>query len=309
MDSAASTLPMRSTEIELPLALIDATDRLRGLDQAAVDELAVSIAETGLVHAITVRAVTRQEGSTRYRLVVGGHRLAAHHKLRRATIRCRVAVLSDLDARQMEVDENLIRAGLAPLDFGRFLAERLEIYAERHPDQVVRDADMPSRKRGRPPKNFLTLRKIPGAYVKAMMGFAEETARDVKLSRQHIYRTVQTWGGLSPEVRDRLQGTAIARNEGLLRQLAALGDKAEQAKVAELLISGEAKTVPEGQARAAGNQPMKAVETPVDVTVKAFSKLWGAASPSARAAILHDLAGRSLPKGYAIQCPAEADHG
>lgn len=297
---------MNSAEVELPIHLIEASDRLRSVGEAAVSDLAISIEEAGLVHAVTVRQIASEEGSTRYKLVVGAHRLAAHLKLGRKTIRARVAVLSDIDARQMEVDENLIRSDLDPLDFGRFLAERLEIYAERNPDQVVRDTDMPERRRGRPPKNFLMLRKIPGAYVKAVMGFADETARDVKLSRQHIYRTVQTWGGLSPQLRDRLRGTPIAKNEGLLRQLAALGDKDEQAKVAELLIAGKAKNVPEGQALAAGNQPLKAVQTPVDETVKQFRKLWGAASPSAREAILLDLAGRSLPKGWSV---SEADDG
>lgn len=296
---------MNSAEVELPIHLIDASDRLRGVSETAASDLAISIEEAGLVHAVTVRQVASEEGSTRYKLVVGAHRLAAHVKLGRKTIRARVAVLSDIDARQMEVDENLIRADLDPLDFGRFLAERLEIYAERHPEQIVRDTDAPERRRGRPPKNFVTLTKIPGAYVKAMMGFAEETARDVKLSRRTIYRAVQTWSGLTPELRSRLRGSLLAKNEGLLRQLAALGDKAEQAKVAELLIAGKAKNVPEGLALAAGNQPLKAVQTPVDEAVKSFRKLWGAASPSAREAILMDLAGRSLPKGWSVSEAAD----
>ncbi len=43
-----------------------------------------------------------------------------------------------------------------------------------------------------------------------------------------------------------------------------------------------------------------APQTPVDETVKAFRALWGKASPSARAAILNDLAGRKLPAGYSL---------
>ena len=79
-----------------------------------------------------------------------------------------------------------------------------------------------------------------------------------------------------------------------------MGDKAEQAKVSALLIAGEAKSVPEGMALASGNTPVRASQTPVDLVLKAFRSVWGNATPEARAAILRDLAGRSLPKGWSV---------
>lgn len=294
-----------SMEREVAISLIRSSGRMRDLDEGTVADLMVSIGETGLVHAITVRPIAAEEGEGQYALVVGSHRLEAHRRLGLRAVRCRIAVLSDIDAQQMEVDENLVRGDLSGLDFMRFVAARLDIYAERHPDQVVTDAEQSARTRGRPPKNFARLAKTPGSYVKAVMGFAEETAKDVRLSRRKIYSALEVWNALDG-VRDTLRGTSLAQSEGALRQLAAIGDKAEQAKVAAVLIAGTTKSVGDARAIAAGNAPSSAVQTPVDETLKAFRALWGKASASGRAAILHDLAGRKLPGGFEL---TEADRG
>lgn len=194
-------------EVELPLNAINWTDRLRPTDLTVVAQMAVSMREVGQIQAILVRpAEVDFEG------VDGAHRAAALEMLGRETVRCRIEALSDLDARQMEVDANLIRGELSAFDFMRFLAERLEVYAERNPDEVVSvESAQSGRGRGRPPKNFLELRKRPGSYVRAIMGFAEETARDVRLSRAKIYGAMQTYAGLAPEVRAQLAGSAVSR--------------------------------------------------------------------------------------------------
>jgi ParB family chromosome partitioning protein len=291
---------MNATDVELPLALIVSRDRLREVDPGTVNDLAVSIGEVGLAQAITVRAIYGDEGETRYELVIGAHRLAAHRRLGLATIRCRVVQVSDQDARQLEIDENLVRGDLSALEFARFVAERLEIYALRRPETVVAEPEA-ARGRGRPPKNFVRLAK-GGGFVGALMGFAEETAKDVKLSRRSIYRAVETWNGLPPALRERLRGTPVSKNESLLRQLAGMGDKAEQAAVAEHLISGQARSVADGLALAAGNMPMRLrPTTPTDETLQAFRKLWKAASRGGRDAILRDLAGTPLPVGWIVR--------
>ncbi len=119
-----------------------------------------------------------------------------------------------------------------------------------------------------------------------------------KRTIEHAWATVT---GIPETLRHRLRSSWIAKNEGVLRQLAGLSTTEEKAAAIDVLLAGMTKNVSEARAIAAGNDPVKAVQTPVDETLKAFRKLWGAASPSARAAILDDLAGRSLPKGWTVK--------
>ncbi len=288
----------------LPIRAILVGARLRDVDAAAVSNLQTSIQETGWFGSVLVRPLSDDELGPRYELVAGAHRYAAMKGLGRQTIPSTIRYLTDDEALQIEIDENLVRRGLTPLERSEMVAARFEVWARRFPDRVVIEDGMAKPKRGRPGNDAKFAQFRNGAPES--MGFAAETAADVGLSPRTIKSAWATVSGLPVELRSRLRGTPIAKSEGLLRQLAALGDKGEQAKVAELLIAGKAKNVPEGQALAAGNQPLKAVQTPVDETVKSFRKLWGAASPSAREAILLDLAGRSLPKGWSV---SEADNG
>lgn len=279
--------------IDLLISLIDATGRLRPVNPAAVEDLAVSIAEGSLAHPITVRPL----GGGRFQLVVGAHRLAAFVRLGRMSIPAQVRVMTDHEARQLEIDENLVRSGLTALERLTFMAERVEVWAARNPDKVVMDATQPIKLRGRPPKAFLKLRKVDG-YVPAMMGFVAETARDTGLSKQGIYRAVQALSALPAHVRDRLHGTWIAKNDAALRQLAGIGDAAEQGAVLDVLLAGKTKNIAEARAIAAGT-PVS-TKAPVNTIQRDFEKAWKAAAPSQRDAMLTWLSGQRLPDGWAI---------
>ena len=283
----------RSAIFELPLDVIVVGERLRPVNAAIVDALAEVIAQDRFKGAILVRPMPGNPRLRKYELVAGAHRLAAMRRLGRTKIPCDVQELSDDEALKAEIDENLIRGTLTPLERGEAIVARARLYAKLYPERMTEDGYA---KRGRP-TNSAKISELVGAAPS--MGFAESVAEEIGLTDRHI-RNALAVGRIPPETRARLHGTPIAKNEGLLRQLASMGDKAEQAKVAELLIEGKAKSVPEGMAIAAGNTPMKAVQTPVDDTVKAFRELWGKASPSGREAILNDLAGRKLPKGWAV---------
>ncbi len=284
-------------ERSVPVDQVEVVDRLRSASEATVAELMVSIAEVGQVQPIVLRMIDRDDGTVGLRLVVGLHRLEACRRLGRP-VRARLMAISELDARQMELDENLVRADLTPLEFARFVADRLEVYAERHPELVVSETRPEKAGRGRPPKNFLMLRKTPGAYVRALMGFAEETAHDTKLSRQSIYRAVETWAGLQ-DVAERLQGTPMARNGGLLRQIAATPANLRP-KVVDQLVADPAVSVTDALLIAQGRQPAEITKSKTDEDLGALKKAWAKSSPSVRAAFLEDLAGRSLPKGWTL---------
>jgi hypothetical protein len=180
---------------------------------------------------------------------------------------------------------------------------RFSVWRRRFPDRVVQAEDVARPKRGRPSKSENISEFLGGAPQ--AMGFAAETAAEVGLTDRTIRAALSTVNGLPADLRQQLRGTWIGKTEGVLRQLANIADKAEQRRVAELMIEGGARSVSDAIALAAGNLPVKAAQTPVDETLKAFRKLWGSASPGARAAILHDLAGRPLPKGWIVRGTAD----
>ena len=176
----------------LPVASIQMAERLRPVQQAAVDDLKVALDEGVLAHPVTVRP----KGEA-YELVIGAHRLTAFIQMGRPTIPVIIRDLTDLEARQLEIDENLVRAELNALDRLTFMAERIEVWAARNPRAVVLDASRPIKQRGRPPRNYIKLKQIDG-FVPATMGFAAETAQDTGLSPASVYRAVVAWQAFQP---------------------------------------------------------------------------------------------------------------
>jgi ParB/RepB/Spo0J family partition protein len=82
-------------------------------DYGAVDELAKSISERGLIHPIAVQSDT---GEPPYILAAGGRRFLAHKMLGRATIACRIYdhPLTSLELKAIELFENIDRKDLTP---------------------------------------------------------------------------------------------------------------------------------------------------------------------------------------------------
>lgn len=148
---------------------IDVTDRLRPIDWEWVDALATNISENGQHQPIKVRT----HGS-RLVLIFGEHRLEAIKKLGRETIRGEIVAATVRQAKLMEIDENLIRHNLNPLDRAACLATRKEIYEEMHPE-AKRGGDRKS-------KEYENQNDI--------MSFSSATAEKIGLSRKSIERAV-----------------------------------------------------------------------------------------------------------------------
>jgi len=296
----------RSTT-QLVIARIRVRPGRRPLDEAHIANLMVSFQEIGQRTAISVRPVADSDperSAYANDLVAGGHRLEAARRLGWRVIDAVVEDEPELAARIAEVDENLIRRDLNPLERAMALAARLEAWSARYPDRIVVGEDGTlAAKRGRP-------KKLPhGAAITAppTMGFSEDAAKTAGLSKDTVERALAVYRGIPASLQDRLLGTPIASNPGVLRQLANLVDKDEQRRVADVLLDGKTKSVSDAMAIAAGNAPSRPAQTPVDATVKAFLKVWGDATPSGRDAILHALAGdRRLPKSWIVR---SGDHG
>lgn len=275
-------------------------DRLRAADPAAVEAKRVSMRESGQISPILVRPAPDQPGW--FVLVAGLHRLEAAIAEGWSTIRADVRQLTDDEARLIEVDENLISKGLTPLERAIFVDVRLQVWARLHPDRVIK-ADVPdvnaAPKRGRP-ANSAKFADFLGD-TPPTMGFSEDTAVELGLSRRTVENAMVIARGLSSLTLAKVAGTKVAKNEGLLRQLAAVPDKGEQLRAAEALVSEQAKTFPDALVIATGKAPApEPAPRPVDETVAAFLAIWKKAPPTHRAAILHKLSGEKLPGAWTV---------
>lgn len=286
----------RSAPLDIPVYAISVGSRIRPVDPARVANLKVSIEENGWFGAIVVRSLAGEEGEPRYELVAGAHRLAAMRALKRPAVPALVMALDADQAEQIEIDENLVRPDLPPLERAEMVERRRAVWLRRFPERATpTDAAKPARGR---PRNSDKLAQFDGAPP--TMGFAEETAGEIGLSKRTVFRSLEIVRHLPADLRQRLHGTWVAKNEGVLRQLAALGDAEEQAAVAALLIEGRTKNVADARAIAAGKTPVKGGQSSIDEALKALQGAWKKAPPTVRAAFLEQLAGQPLPKGWLV---------
>ncbi len=113
----APPTPSTGQPLEIPLDLIERNPfqtRTR-FDEAQLNDLANSIAATGVVQPIVVRAI--EQG--RYQLITGERRLLASRKANKTHIPAIVRVVSDEQAMEMTIVENLQRADLNPMEQAR----------------------------------------------------------------------------------------------------------------------------------------------------------------------------------------------
>ncbi len=103
--------------LEIPLGQIDRNpfQTRTTFDEAKLNELAASISATGVVQPIVVKAL----GGDRYQLITGERRLLASKKAGKETIPAIVRSVSDEQAMEMTIVENLQRADLNPMEQAR----------------------------------------------------------------------------------------------------------------------------------------------------------------------------------------------
>jgi ParB family chromosome partitioning protein len=103
--------------LEIPVDQIDRNpyQTRTQFDEAALEELATSIAATGVVQPILVRPIA----GGRYQLIAGERRLLASRKAGKATIPAVVRASSDEQSLEMTIIENLQRADLNPMEQAR----------------------------------------------------------------------------------------------------------------------------------------------------------------------------------------------
>ncbi|WPZ33191.1 ParB N-terminal domain-containing protein [Thalassobaculum sp. OXR-137] len=235
----------------IPLDQIDVVDRLRVVDPAHVAAIAESIRDIGQSQPIEVRKAPGSEKllRDRYILVSGAHRIEAVRDLGYLDIEARIVVATDTEARLREIDENLARHDLNPLDRAASYALRKEYYEKLYPGAVQGAAGLQAIEKGQTAKI---------AVWSSVLSFAAATARSTGRAERTVWRAVQMYDRLAPAVRARIAGTSIARQEGELFRLSRLTAE-EQAQAVDLMLTeGGPRKVADAAAAIRGqrdNQP------------------------------------------------------
>jgi ParB family transcriptional regulator, chromosome partitioning protein len=121
-------------------------------DEAALAELAASIAATGVVQPIIVKALT----AGRYQLITGERRLLASRKAGKSHIPAVVRTVTDQQAMEMTIVENLQRADLNPMEQAKAfqrLSTEFKLTQEQMATRTGKDRASVA--------NFLRLLKLP----------------------------------------------------------------------------------------------------------------------------------------------------
>lgn len=234
----------------VPMGQISVTGRLRPIDESWAALLAENIGASGrLRHPIELRP--HPQGG--YQLVAGAHRLRAAELLGWDMVPAVVIEASDDEARLAEIDENLIRHELNPLDRAVFLAERKALYERLHP-QARRGGD-----RGN---------QHTGGRQTDIVSFSQDTAERCGLTERTIRRAVMIAEKLPQPLRKRLAGTSLAQKQSELLALAKLAPDEQEACV-DLLLAEDpaAQTVAEARKQVVGTREDEAGEDSAQLTV------------------------------------------
>ena len=201
-----------------PIDMIEVENRLRSVDEAAVDHIAESMAARGQIYPIQIRTI--EPG--RFRLIAGAHRIAAARKLGWTHIEA--FLVDDLEEEEislLEIDENLCRAELNPIDKAHFFATRKEIYQRLYPE-TRHGGDRKSleyRDNINGPQWPLdpNSRDLP---KNRPLSFAEDTAASTPWSPRTIKRYTRIGERLDPDLRKALSGTPVGRRLKDLERIA-----------------------------------------------------------------------------------------
>ncbi len=246
--------------------MIEVEDRLRSVDETAVDHIAESMEQRGQIYPIQIRTI--EPG--RFRLIAGAHRIAAAVKLGWSHIEA--FLVDDLDEEELallEIDENLFRAELKSLDRCRFLAKRKEIYERLHPE-TIHGANLvsPSRRH---------LQNGGSSTTERALSFVEDTAASTPWSPRTIQRSTRIGERLSPDLHAALAETPIARRTMDLETIADMKPDKQQ----ELLVRLQQSERPPVSLAALTTDPNRP-SSPAKSNLDKLTALWSKTSANHR---------------------------
>jgi ParB family transcriptional regulator, chromosome partitioning protein len=202
-------------------------DRLRAVDADYIDWLAASMDAHGLRSPIQVGEA---DTDGRHRLISGAHRHAAAVQLGWETMPAVVFSGSELEAELLEIEENLVRRELSPLDQATFLAKHKAIWETLHPH--TKHGGDRRRKSSRQDGG------LKPAHALAQR-FSAAAAKKLGLAERSVQRAVARYEALSPRIRERIASTWLADNGAALDDLVGRARRlteAEQSRVLDIVL-------------------------------------------------------------------------
>ena len=196
--SAAAADDHAGTALEIPLDRIERNpyQTRTAFDEAALNELAQSIAATGVVQPVTVRALP----DGRFQLIAGERRWLACRKAGKATVPAVVLKATDEQTMEMTIVENLQRADLNPMEQARAY-ERLGREFQLTQEQMAQRTGKDRASVG----NFLRLLKLPAPVQQRVeageLSFGHARTLLALESEQQILTAAQKIAALSMSVR------------------------------------------------------------------------------------------------------------
>lgn len=200
--------------------------RLRSPNADAVDRMAASLSDLGLLVPIGVKIVDEMEidGTVCCGvpvLIYGATRLAAAKQLGWEKIDTQIIDGDEIDARLAEIAENLHRAELSVQERADHIAEWVRLTDEKNKGAIC--ADIP-RGRGQP------------------QGGVNAAVRELGIERTEAQRAVKI-AGISEEARTAAADAGVTTQTGLLEIAKAATPEAQVAKVSELQKRRESRRV------------------------------------------------------------------
>lgn len=290
---AVPAFPVIDQVFEVPIAQIDASDRLRPIDRIWAAALGAIMEREG--HRTPVELARVGSG---LKLVAGGHRLEGRRLQGHTTIRAVIVAADRIAARQAEISENLWRKDLEPIDRAAFVAELVALEKLRKgvdPAKDGRTASAAARWSAKKAAADAT-ETISSAY-----GWADEVGAHLGLTGRTIRNDLALHRGLIPDVAAKLRGHPVSRNAGQLQALAKLSAD-DQRAVAGMLLDKACRGVSE----AVATLRQRPKPSPEAKAWSAFFGSWGRMSAARRRDALRELAEQGLPAGVRISFDGDA---
>ena len=219
----------------IPIAAIRIGPRLRYLRSDAVSNLANNIAEHGLHVAISVAEEAADDGTTKFLLIDGAHRLKACKQIGWEQVPARVYRLDEIERQILEIDVNLCREELTELERGEHLLKRKELYEQLHPETRQHLA-------GAMAANAVMGRGDASANL-ALASFTRDAAEKTRRSLRAVQRSIARIQKIDPEIRDRIRDKPVMANNGTeLDALASLNPD-QQLRAVEMVETQGYKTI------------------------------------------------------------------
>jgi ribosome-associated translation inhibitor RaiA len=227
---------------QIPRQEIHIGQRMRQAVEQRVEKLADSVAKLGIQVPVSVI-----EGEGGYTLVAGLHRLEACRRLGIEQIPCIVMEGGEIDAQLWEVDENLMRSELSPIERAAHLKRRKQLWERK------------SAESGEQPPEPKEPEKVTEAFVEETAEVTGETKATVNRDLRRADSVEEA--GYSAES---LVGTAL--DKGCELDALCKLEAEERRELIDRAVAGEKVT-------ARQPRPEPSLDKQVDKLIAAFEKL------------------------------------